>query len=310
MGGSGGGFYRSSDRDSMEYAQKLREIEQKSIGKEFDIEVSKLLSDLLARYNDRDVESTSKHLEIIKNKLDKELESSVDLVFNGSVARHTYVDGFSDVDALLVFDKSSLEGKSPTEVRTLIGKLIQERLPKTEVKIGSQAITINFHDIKIQVLPAAKYYDGYRISDESGQTWANVKPKEFASKLTAVNRQLGGKLVPTIKLVKSIIAQSPSSKMSGYQAESLAIDVFKNYKGDSNTKSMLKHFFKDASGKILNPIKDSAGTKISVDADLGSANSLKRRILSNSFDRIARRMNNADGAQNIENWNKILNPED
>ena len=309
MGGSGGGFFRDN-RDPIDYGSKIRESEQNSLNKEFEMEVSNLLAELLAKYNDRDVESTTKHLEIIKKKLDKELDSAVDLVFNGSVARHTYIDGFSDVDALLVIDKSSLLGKTPQEVREQIGKLIQERLPKTEVKIGSQAITINFHDIKVQVLPAMKHHSGYRISDESGTSWSHIKPKEFAAKLTTVNKDMNGKLVPTIKLAKSILAQSTNSQISGFQAESLAIDVFKSYNGEKNTKAMLKHFFDKASSKILNPIKDTSGNSINVDSDLGVSNSLKRRILSNSFDRIAKRMNNADGAQNIDNWNKILNPRD
>lgn len=306
MGGVGEGFYRNNDRDPVDYGKKLRESEQNSLNREFEIEVSQLLAELLAKYNDRDVDSTTSHLNLIKDKLNKELESSVDLVFNGSVARHTYIDGFSDVDALIVINKSSLEGRTPKEVREQIGKLIQERLPKTEVSVGSQAITIQFRDMKVQVLPATKYHSGYRISDESGLNWSHIKPKEFASKLTKVNTDLNGKLVPTIKLAKSIIAQNQSSKINGYHAESLAIDIFKKYQGDRNTKSMLKHFFSEASTRILSPIKDSTGKTINVDDNLGTPNSLQRRILSNSFDRIAKRMNNADGSQNIDYWHTIL----
>lgn len=310
MGGSGGGFFRSGDRDPIEYGKKLRESEQSSLNKEFEATVAKLLNDLLVKYNKRDVEATTKHLDLIKNKLDNELESSVTMVFNGSVAKHTYVDGFSDVDALIVIDKKSLEGKSPKEVREDIGRLIQERLPKTEVKVGSQAISIFFNDQKVQVLPAMKYYSGYRISDESGNNWSHIKPKEFANKLTQVNNEMAGKLVPTIKLAKSIIAQNESSKINGYHTESLAIDIFKKYQGDKNVKSMVKHFFEKASNKVLSPIKDSAGNSISVDENLGATNSLSRKIVSNSFDRVFKRMNNADGAQNIEYWKKILGTKD
>ncbi|MEY8850033.1 CBASS oligonucleotide cyclase [Psychroserpens sp. XS_ASV72] len=306
MGGSSGGFFRSGEKDPFEYGKKLRESEQRSLDKEFEASVGKVINDLLERYNRRDVEATSKHLDLIKTKLDKELDSSVNLIFNGSVAKHTYVDGFSDVDALIVIDKKSFEGKSPKEVREEIGDLIKERLPKTQVKVGSQAITILFNDQKIQVLPATKYYNGYRISDESGNNWSHIKPKEFANKLTKVNSEMAGKLVPTIKLAKSIIGQNESSKINGFHTESLAIDIFKDYNGNKNVKAMIKHFFSMASNKVLDPIKDSKGNSISVDNYLGSSNSLERKIISNSFDRIYRRMNNADGSQNIEYWKKIL----
>lgn len=305
MGGGGRGFYRNFD--PVEQSRKLRESEQQSLDKEFEINVSNLLADLLAKYNDRDVESTKKHLEIIRDKLKNELESTIDLVFNGSVARHTYIDGFSDVDALIVIDKAALKNKSPEEVRKEIGDLVQQRLPKTDVKVGSQAITVNFHDMKIQVLPAMKYGEDYRIADESGKAWSHIKPKEFASKLSQVNQNVGGKLVPTIKLAKSIIAhQNPNTQISGYHTESLAIDIFKNYSGEKNTKAMLKHFFSKASDRVLSPIKDRSGNPINVDYNLGPSNSLNRRIISNSFDRINKRMNNADGAQNLEYWKSIL----
>lgn len=305
MGGSGGGFFRG-DHDPEDYIKKLRESEGRSLNQEFDIQVKKLLITLLAKYNDRDVDATQKHLDIIKRKLDSELESSIDLIFNGSVARHTYVDGFSDVDALLVIDKTKISDKSPQEVREYIGNLLQERLPKTEIKVGSQAITINFSDQKIQILPAIKHHSGYKISDESGSSWSHIKPKEFATKLTKVNSDMNGKLVPTIKLAKSIIAQNPITKISGYHAEALAIDIFKNYAGEKNTKTMLKYFFEKASNKILKPINDSTGKRIEVDNHLGESNSLQRRIISNSIERIFNRMSNADGAQSVDNWSKIL----
>lgn len=304
MGGSGGGFYRGAD--SFDFGKKFRKSEQESIDKEFVIKVSKLLAELLAKYNDRDVDATSKHLETIKAKIEKELETSVNLVFSGSVARHTYINGFSDVDALLVIDNSNLIGSSPEKVRFEIGKLIQERFPKTNVKVGSQAITIDFHDQKIQILPSIKTKSGFKISDESGKVWSNIKPKEFAVKLTDVNRKMDSKLVPTIKLIKSIVVQNDSSKISGYHAESLAIDIFKTYKGEKTVKSMLKHFFDESSSRVLKPVRDRSGREIGVDEALGPENSLNRRIIANSFNRISKRMNNADGSQNIEMWKKLL----
>jgi hypothetical protein len=70
---------------------------------------------------------------------------------------------------------------------------------------------------------------------------------------------------------------------------------------------MLIHFFKNAANKVLTPIKDRTGQSIHVDEYLGENNSLKRNMISDSFEQIARKMQNADGSQIIEKWKDILN---
>ncbi len=39
-------------------------------------------------------------LEVLKSKLSKELDGTFDQFFGGSIAKHTYVDGLSDIDSL------------------------------------------------------------------------------------------------------------------------------------------------------------------------------------------------------------------
>ena len=62
--------------------------------------MSSLLGELLASANSRDVSLDQERLDYIKEELSRSLESSTDLRFGGAVAKHTYVDGLSDIDCL------------------------------------------------------------------------------------------------------------------------------------------------------------------------------------------------------------------
>ena len=118
---------------------------------------------------------------------------------------------------------------------------------------------------------------------------------------------MDGKLVPCIKLAKAIIASLPEKRrLIGYHTESLAIKTFKEYSGEKNTKAMLHHFFEQASAQVRQPLADSTGQSVRVDEYLGSPNSLQRRIVADSMNRIARRMKNADGARSVARWRELF----
>ena len=308
MGGSGGGF--SSSSNPSESANKIREAEQDSLDKSYDSEVNKDLNNILSNINERPVEEINRRLETIKKSIESDVEGFVDMVFGGSVDKHTYVNGLSDIDSLAVLNSNELSGKSPHEVLEYFAERLQKRLPKTNITIGNLAVTVNYSDGReIQILPAVKTKTGYKIAASDGSNnWSEVvKPRKFAEKLTTVNRETGNKVVPVIKLAKSILATLPEKrKLSGYHTESLAIEVFKNYSGAIQTKAMLKHFFSEASRKVMNPILDSTGQSLHVDDYLGPRSSSSRRMVSDSLSQINRKMNNADANRDSESWSKLF----
>jgi predicted RND superfamily exporter protein len=261
----------------------------------------------LADYNNRDVSVIQGHLDTIKSALEQEIDGNVDILYGGSVAKHTYVDGISDIDALVLINKSELKDKSPAEVKKYFFERLQARLPRTQIGQGNLAVTVEFRDSEIQLLPAIRHESGFKIADFTGNNWSAIKPIEFTSLLTGINQNNGGKVVPTIKLAKSIISELPESqRLSGYHVEAIAVEVFQKYQGSKKTKDMLKYFFDEASRQVLRPIRDTTGQSMHVDDYLGSVNSADRNRVSKSLDRISRRMKNADGAQSIDQWRDIL----
>lgn len=239
--------------------------------------------------------------------LEKDIEGVLDLLFGGSVSKHTYVDGLSDIDALVILNKSDLNGKSPEDVKNYFYTRLKESLPNTEIHRGKLAITIKYSDSEIQILPAVRTESGIKIADQNSGKWASINPEKFTTCLTEVNKNVSMKLIPTIKMVKSIISNLPENRqLTGYHVESLAVEIFKSYDGKKTTKSMLKHFFSEATDKVMSPIKDKTGQSRHVDDYLGSGGSLERKIASDALNRIARKLKNADGSQSLDKWKEIL----
>src|SRR5437879_3056043 len=98
MAGSGGGPFRNRP------PERLTELVHSKEVKEFDAELSQFLGDLLSAANSRDVPLVNERLTEIRTHLEDTVEDKLDMIFGGSVAKHTWVDGLSDIDSLLIIN--------------------------------------------------------------------------------------------------------------------------------------------------------------------------------------------------------------
>jgi len=260
----------------------------------------------LSDYNNRPEAAIAGHLKAIKKALEKEIDGTVDTIFGGSVAKHTYVDGLSDVDALVRLKDDTLQSMSPDEVLAYFGERLEKRFPGADVEVGSVAVTVTFADSQIQLVPAVTRKRSLRVPDGDGG-WSTARPDVFARALTRANKEQNGKLVPTIKLAKAMLADMPSRiRPSGYHLEALAIEAFKNYNGKAGYAPMLEHFMKESARMVTTPMKDKTGQTPYVDAYLGKLRSTERLILANTLSRVAREMRVADMSHSINDWRRIL----
>ena len=306
MGGSGGGYF-SSRFTPDDLAKRTRQAEDQARDDTFETDVGEHLASLLVDFNNRDIEGTREVFDQIKSDLESEIDGTVDTLFGGSISKHTYVDGISDVDALVLLNNSELANKSPDEVKAFFAGCLRDRYGKDAVYEGVLAVTVSLKDKTIQFLPALQAGESVKIASSDGRNWSEVNPQGFATALTKANQRLGGKLVPCIKLIKAIVATLPEQRqISGYHTESMAINVFKGYDGSKTTKSMLRHFFEHAQDHVTKPIRDSSGQSVHVDEYLGAANSLARRVVADALGRIGRKIRNADGAISLERWEELF----
>jgi hypothetical protein len=306
MGGGGGGYsVGPNDMDAIK-----REVEERTERSMADAEINDLLARELTRINFRDTETTSRHLDEITEALGDDIDVER-LNFGGSIAKHTYVDGLSDVDSLLFLSGDDVASMSPADLRTKVEQVLSEKLPKGDVsgiRVGNLAVTVSYSDgSEIQLVPAREASGGKtEISSADGQSWKAIDPRGFAQRLTKVNQEQGGGVVPAIKLAKGIIAKLPEeAQVAGYHAEAMAVAAFTGYNGARTPRDMLTHLFSAASQAVKRPISDSTGQSRHIDESLGAAGSTEREKISHQLSQIAGRMK---AAKSADEWRAILEP--
>ncbi len=302
MGGTGGRNFFAR-RKPEDVKRELRQEEEKAHDQAFDARVAERLGELLSTANQRDTNAINDALEEIKKVLEADIEGTVDPRFGGSVRKHTYVDGISDIDALVILRDPKLKSLSPQEVLNYFEDKSRHELTGWEVSKGKIAVTLNKNGLEIQILPAVREDGKTRIPSARGDRWSNINPETFFRQLSEINNKFGGKVVPVIKLAKIINSQQPEGlQLSGYHVESLAIESFKAYAGPVNPKAMLEYFFDKARSLVISPIRDRTGQSVHVDDYLGPANSKSRKEVSTALDRIHRRMKNANALRSEDQW--------
>ncbi len=306
MGGSGGGYFRGG-ADPGELARRLRDTEAQTRDEGYETGVNQQLGEFLKDFNARDVAGTREVLDDVKKELTDEIGGTVDLVYGGSVSRHTYLEGLSDTDALVIIDPGDTGRTSPEQLKGRFAERLRELFGKENVKVGDLAVTVTVGGKEVQLVPAMRDGEGYRIAASDGRSWSKINPRAFAEKLTQANKAQDGKLVPTIKVTKAIIATLPKQQqLTGYHVESLAIEAFKNYEGPRTYKDMVAHFFDRAAELVKAPIADRSGQSVHVDEYLGAVNSQARRLVSQALQRVQRKLQNADASKSVDAWKDLV----
>ena len=307
MGGSGGGGgYRFNPSD----LANLREEAQARLDRSrLDADVNEFLQHQLVNINDRDTNRVDERLGDVEAALEGTLSEFDRVLFGGSVAKHTYVDGLSDVDSLVVLKPNVAGDDTPEEVRHKVEESLRRRLNLGDVdaiQVGRLAVTVKYKDgMEIQLLPAVEKDKVIAISSPDGKSWARINPKEFADRLSNLNGKQGNSVIPAIKLAKAIIGESlpEHSRPTGYHVEALAMAAFDGYEGPRTPKAMVQRFFEAASTGVVNPISDITGQSRYVDESLGAGGSEARRALAASLGRIAKRIQQSDS---VDDWRRLL----
>lgn len=306
MGGGGGSFIGGEPEN---VTKNLRKSERDTQDEVFRGEVEALLGDVLSSANSRDVEAIDRHLGAIRQALEKDVDGVVQLLFGGSVSKRTYVEGISDVDALVVINELELEKSSPREVCDYILSRLSERLKERVVADGF-AINVEYADATVQLVPVRKHDGNLLLPNRERTKWSRIEPEAFTKELTEANKASNGKLVPVIKLAKVLLSNLQENRRpSGYHLENIAVKAFDNYQGKLTPREMIHHLFSMAPDIIRSPIVDKTGQSKHVDDYLGQKESLSRLMMADAVDRIGRRLRNAEGAHDIEQWRSLFETE-
>ena len=304
MGGIGtGGVLEDSDINALRL-EALRRLEDSRNN----TAINSLLQRELVLVDGRNIDLMGRYIDVVQDVLDAKGYVIERLELGGSVAKHTYVDGLSDVDALVIQGEGLYGGQLPEEVKHGLADILRRGLPRADVRNireGTLAVTVEFMDgMEIQLLPAVVSAAGVAIASSDGKSWSSIRPQEFASALIKVNQDQGSRVVPVIKIAKAILGNKlVEDGISGYHVEALAVEAFRTYSESRRPKSMVSHFMRYASQRVLMPIGDVTGQSTFVDEYLGEENSAPRVRLSRNLATLADVM---DRSRTVDDWNGLF----
>lgn len=307
----GGSSQRDWDSTPGDIFKKIQEADYQSQKVGYDAWTFDFLTKCLGDFNNRDTELIKQQIKTISSALGRDIDGVITTQFGGSISKKTHINGLSDVDTLVILNDTSLADKSPAEVLDYFHKRLKQRFPNSAVEKGDMTVTIDLNGNSIQLLPALKYKTGIKISDE-GEWSSIVSPSVFARKLTVVNQEQNGKLIPGIKIIKGIAANLPeNAKLKGYHIESLAVEIFSKNKQSpvNNIKDVIIQFFKESPNLVKNPIKDTTGQTFYVDEYLGRKQSINRLIAADALERISRKIDIAESSCQKDIWDNLINGE-
>lgn len=311
MGGSGGGSGFTATSSSIR--ERASEAYDTANQAAFEAEVNSFLGEKLGEFNSRDAPLVKERLEEILRVLGEAVEDSLQTLFGGSVAKHTYVDGLSDVDTLLVVDEDKLGAQAPKDILSKLesaAEQLTERGDIESIQVGTLALTVTYTDgQEIQLLPSIRNDDVLKVPSWDGNSWSPIKPEAFRNGLTKRNEEMAGRLIPTIKLLKTLFENKlpENQRPTGYHVESLAVSIFRGYDGPKTSLAMIQHFVENAPRAVLTPVRDKTGQSTHADEYLGSENSRERRKMSQVLNSLNSQLQNSTTARQADMLKEMFN---
>jgi predicted nucleotidyltransferase len=293
----GGSEERIHHEPPVDLDDQLEQTGRSTQQRQLNSQINSALREILRSLNDRDVDLVRERLDAVHEMLGTETELER-LLFGGSVARHTYVDGLSDIDALVVLDREDARGMDPGELLDSFRDVLLRNLAGADIRdisSGRLAVTVTYRDgMEIQLLPAIRVGSKLAIRGEGQKKWTAIDPGAFRAQLTDANKRLGNQLVPAVKLIKSMMAGFPSQKqMTGYHIEALSLAAVRDYTGPATLSHIIPCILERGAELVMRSIRDVTGQSRSVDAYLGQAGSLERRIVADGLQTAARQLKSA-----------------
>jgi hypothetical protein len=188
----------------------------------------------------------------------------------GSYARHTKTKPLKDVDIFFCLGKKDRHwrDKPAEEVLRAFEKALAKDFGSDAVERGRRCVTVDFEKrnptadeegkvLSNDAVPAIELGDCYEIPDRILGRWIKTDPEIHAEKATAKNKELGGKWVPLVKMLKRWNRSAGKPISPSFLIEVMALDLidppFTNY------QSEVRRFFASALDGIMQDWPDPAG---------------------------------------------------
>lgn len=157
----------------------------------------------------------------------------------GSYARHTALQPLDDVDIVFVIDPTAWQnviGKwlgilpPPERVLESFARAIRSRYEGSTVRVQTRSVGLRMHHLNIDAVPAIKHAENANwiyVPDRKAEKWLSSGPRVHSTEATSINKRLGGRFVPLVRLLKAWNEGQPSTvRLKGFVVETLATRLF------------------------------------------------------------------------------------
>ncbi len=133
----------------------------------------------------------------------------------GSYARSTKTKPLKDIDIFFVLGEKEKHrrNKAPSEILDAFAACLVKKYGQDKVERGRRCVTVEFEKknqtqdpdgkvLSVDAVPAFDIGNHYEIPDDSLGKWIESDPEVHKEQATTKNKQLDGKWVPLVKMVK------------------------------------------------------------------------------------------------------------
>jgi len=189
-----------------------------------------------------------------------------DSFLSGSYSRQTLIAPLkqADIDIVMVLDPKyfhNYNGQNGGQagLLDLLKRVLKKTYPNTpDISRNGQAVTIQFTDFAVDVLPAfGRQGGGYIIPNSITQAWLSTDPKKHVEIWSAANQRHNGDLVPLMKMLKAW-NRAASTFLRSFHLETMVLQILNNVT-ISDFPSGTRYFFDKGRDYVTKKNPDPAG---------------------------------------------------
>lgn len=208
-----------------------------------------------------------------RNDVSECIRASFDIdreFLTGSYARHTKTKPLKDVDIFFCLGQRDRHWRSkpPEDILKAFEKCLAAKYGADCVELGRRCVTVEFEKrnptadeegkvLSNDAVPAYELDNCYEIPDRDLGKWIKTDPEIHKERATAKNKELNGKWVPLVKMLKRWNRSANKPISPSFLVEVMALElVDAPYKSHS---SEVRRFFAAALDGIMQDWPDPAG---------------------------------------------------
>ncbi|MEX0920496.1 MAG: nucleotidyltransferase [Candidatus Pacearchaeota archaeon] len=272
------------DKEIYYYNKECKFSEARSL-----IKINKIFKKL----NKKELLSIQNRIIDIESILKSNLDNSLNLVLSGSTTKGTYIHRLSDVDILIMLNKSFFFNKKPEIIQKKVLDILKRSFPEQKIKRDHEAINFFIEKrIKIQFVPVIFKKGKIYFPKREEKTWKKIHPEIFGNLLTKQNKKFNKKISVSIKIIKAIITKFPKKlRLNNHHLEVLMY-LFSKESSNKNKDflNFISNFFFYTSKRIMEPIEDSSKQFEFIDEYMGKSENSKRKIISKKLKEISKQI--------------------